>query len=238
MYNLKAVIAEGMNNATTQFDRMGYIADNISNYNTNGYKSVRFEQMLHEDGYLTGAIRTDYKNGSLVVTKNELDVGINGAGFIPVTSADGKVAYTRDGAFKVRKDGYLATNDDWIVGGGIQIPANYYKLQIKQNGDVNVMDREGDEPRKIGKIPLVNFQNPEGLMETDNNKLSPTSDAGKATLIKDHQSICQYQIEHSNTNIFNSVSEMLRINASMLASIRMMKTVDDMYNKGINIRQS
>src|SRR5574344_2367720 len=97
MYNLQAVIAQGMNNATTQFDRLGYIANNISNYNTHGYKSVRFEQMLNEDGYLTGAIRTDYSNGSLVVTGQDFDVGISGTGFIPVTSKDGQVAYTRDG---------------------------------------------------------------------------------------------------------------------------------------------
>jgi flagellar basal-body rod protein FlgG len=238
MYNLQAVISQGMNNAVTQFDRMGCIANNLSNYNTNGYKATRFEQMLHENGYLTGAVRRDVSGGSLEVTKNTFDVGLSGPGFIPVTSADGKTAYTRDGSFRVNKNGYLTTNDDWIVGSGIQIPANYYKVDIKTNGDVMVMDKAGSTERKLGTIPVVQFQNSEGLKELDNNKLTPTSEAGKISLVKDNDYVHQYQLEHSNTNMFGSVGDLLRINASMLASIRMMKTVDDMYNKGINIRQS
>ena len=44
-------------------------------------------------------------------------------------------------------------------------------------------------------------------------------------------------IEVSNTNVYNSTSEMLRLNASMLASMQMLKVVDQMYNKAINIRE-
>lgn len=238
MYNLQAVIAQGMNNATTQFDRMGYLATDISNYNTTGYKAVRFEEMLNEDGHLTGAIRTDTSNGSLQVTGHEFDVGLSGSGYIPVTSESGQVAYTRDGSFKVNKNGYLTTSDDWIVGGGIQIPANYFKILIKKNGDVTVMDKEGDEARKIGTIPVVQFRDSEGLKDIENNKLVATADSGSPTLVKNHNYVNQYQLEHSNVNMYSTVTDMLRINASMLASIRMMKTVDDMYNKGINIRQS
>jgi len=69
------------------------------------------------------------------------------------------------------------------------------------------------------------------------NKLIPTADSGEPILIKDHDCICQNNLENSNTNIYSSTSEMLRLNASLLASTRMMKVVDDMYNKAINIRE-
>ena len=85
--------------------------------------------MLNEDGYLTGAIRTETRQGSIQVTSNPYDVAINGTGYIPVVSPEGEVAYTRDGAFKQGKDGYLVTTDDWIVGEGIKIPANCYKFE-------------------------------------------------------------------------------------------------------------
>ena len=51
MTTLHGIINRGIVNAELQFEKMGYISTNVSNYNTNGYKSVRFEQMLDENGY-------------------------------------------------------------------------------------------------------------------------------------------------------------------------------------------
>lgn len=237
MYNMQAIIRKSINNTTTQFDRLGLVANNLSNYSTNGYKNVRFEQMMNEDGYLTGSVRTDYSEGSIKLTGNPYDVAIKGPGFIPVVSETGDVAYTRDGSFKLGKDGYLTTNDGWLVGEGIKIPPNNYKINIKPNGDV-VSYSSNDSPETLlGKIPVVQFENPEGLEQSGSNKLKATENSGEAFLVKDHNYIAQNSIELSNTNVYNSVSDMLRLNASMIASMRMMKVVDDMYNKSINIRQ-
>ena len=46
MTTLQGIINRGIVNAELQFEKMGYISSNVSNYNTNGYKAVRFEQML------------------------------------------------------------------------------------------------------------------------------------------------------------------------------------------------
>lgn len=237
MKNLQGIISKSINNSLTQFNRLGYIGDNFANYSTNGYKSVRFEQMLSEDGYLTGAVRTDYSQGSIQITSNPYDIAINGDGFIPVTSSTGEVQYTRDGSLKIDKNGYLTTNDGWLVGSGIQIPSNTYKITIKEDGTVTSMDSSQSPEKKIGVIPLVQFRNPEGLKQVENNKLIPTDESGDAKLIKDHDRIAQYSIEHSNTNVFNSAQEILRLNASMIASLRMAKVIDSMYNKSINLRQ-
>lgn len=238
MENLQGVIRKSINNAQTQFDKLGYIGNNFANYSTTGYKAVRFEQMLNEDGYLTGAVRTDYSPGSVQITSNPYNIAIKGDGFIPVTSPTGEVQYTRDGSFKIGKDGYLMTNDDWIVGEGIQVPSNLYKLTIKSDGTVTSMDSPKSPEKKIGMIPLVQFRNPEGLVQGSNNKLKASDDSGDAKLIKDHNYIAQNALEMSNINVYDSVSDMLRLNASMIASLRMAKIIDDMYNKSINLRQS
>ena len=237
MNNLQGIIRKSVNNVTNKWEKLGYVANSLANYNTHGYKAVRFEQMLQEDGYLTGAIRTDYKQGSVQITSNPFDVAIVGAGFIPVFSPHGEVAYTRDGSFKQGKDGYLMTNDDWIVGNGIKIPSNCYKFEIKPNGDVLAFDGVQAKGKNIGKIPLVRFNNPEGLEQGDMNKMRPTEESGEAMLVKDHECFAQNNLENSNINIYDAVNDMLRLNASMLASTRMMKVVDDMYNKAINIRE-
>lgn len=238
MKNLQGILSKSINNSLTQFERLGYIGDNFANYSTNGYKSVRFEQMLSEEGYLKGAIRTDYAQGSVQITGNPYDVAITGDGFIPVTSESGEVQYTRDGSLKIDKNGYLITNDGWLVGSGIKIPENAYKITIKNDGTITSMDSSQAPEKKIGVIPLVQFRNAEGLKLGDNNKLLPTEESGQAKLVKDHDYIAQYSLERSNTNVWNSASEILRLNASMIASMRMAKVIDSMYNKSINLRQS
>lgn len=237
MYSMQGIVRKSVNNVTTQFEKLGYVANNLANMNTRGYKNVNFEQMLNEDGYLTGAIRTDYEQGSIQITSNPYDVAINGTGFIPVVSPEGEVAYTRDGAFKQGKDGYLVTSDGWLVGEGIVIPTNCYKFEIKPNGDVYSYDARNTKPKKLGTIPLVRFPSQENLEQRGMNKLVATADSGEPVLIKNHDCFCQNNLENSNINIYSSTSEMLRLNASLLASTRMMKVVDDMYNKAINIRE-
>ena len=237
MYSMQGIVRKSVNNATNQFERLGYVANNLANLNTRGYKAVNFEELLKEDGYITGAVRADYSQGSIQVTSNPYDVAINGVGFIPVVSQDGQVAYTRDGAFKQGKNGYLMTTDDWIVGEGIKLPTNCYKFYIKPNGDVIAYDAVDSPGKKLGNIPLVQFDNPEGLEQGGLNKLVPTEESGEARLVKDHEYFAQNNLENSNVNIYDNVSTMLRLNASMLASTRLMKVVDDMYNKSINIRE-
>ena len=238
MHSFQAIIRRNVSNVTHQFEKLGYVGNNLTNYNTNGYKAVNFEQMLNEDGYLVGAVRSDYAQGSIVITSNPYDVAVNGTGFIPVVSEDGEVAFTRDGSFKQGKNGYLVTSDDWLVGEGIKIPANCFKFEIRKNGEVFAYDtNESISGKKIGTIPLVRFASQENLKYIGNNKFTSTEASGEAILVKDHDCIAQHNLEHSNTNLYTGVSDMLRLNASMIAGMRMMKVVDDMYNKSINIRE-
>lgn len=237
MLNAQAIIRKAINNTTTQFDKLGYVGNDLANYNTNGYKAIRFEQMLREDGYVVGVQRTNCKQGDIRITENPYDVAISGAGYIPVTSEDGEVQYTRDGAFVQGKDGYIYTRDGWLVGGGIKIPSNCYKFSINPNGDVYAYDEAGSLPKRLGTIPLVAFPNPERLEQGGMNKLMVTEDSGEPYLLTNHNSFRQNAIEHSNVDIYEAVNEMLRLNASMIASMRVLKVADDMYNKGINIRE-
>ena len=238
MYNFQSIISKGTNNVLVQFERFGMLAHNLSNVDTNGYKRQTFEQILKEDGYLTGAVRNDYKQGSIRVTENPYDIAIDGPGYIPVVSSSGEVQYTRDGAFRTSKDGYLTTSDGWIVGDGIKIPANCLRFEVKKNGEVVAYDYHGDKARKIGYIPLVRFENPDGMERTDMNRLKPTEDAGEAKMVKNHDCFKQGNLERANVSVYASANELLRLNASMLASMQILKAADQMYNKAINIRES
>ncbi len=72
MHTLQGIISKSVNNATLQFESLGYISTNVANYNTTGYKAQRFENYLRGDGRLDGTLRTDYSNGVYYNTKNLL----------------------------------------------------------------------------------------------------------------------------------------------------------------------
>ena len=237
MTTLQGLIRRGIINTNVQFERLGYISNNIGNLNTNAYKSVRFEQILDENGYLDGEVRYDYKQGSFMRTERPLDVCLTGPGFIPVTSPNGDVQYTRDGSFKLDKEGYIVTNDGYMVGDGIKVPVNHEGLRIKPDGTVMVIQKGHTEHQVLCKLPVVLFQNTECLKSAEYKKVIATEESGEPQLIKEHNYVAQGGLERSNVDYIGNINEVLRLNSSMIAGTRLIKVIDDMYQKSINLTQ-
>lgn len=237
MTTLNGMISRLGENSMAMFESLGYISTNIANYNTTAFKAQRFDTYLNPDGSLEGTARTDYARGSMMVTLRPLDIAIDGAGFIPVTNKKGDTSYTREGSFAVDAKGYLVSSDGWMVADGIKIPPNYEKLKISPEGNVEILSKKGLEFKKVGKIPLVSFNNPEGLKILEGNKVVPTEKSGKACLITDHASIKQGKLEGSNIDIYAFVNETLKINGSLITSTKYLKFIDEIYRQSINLRQ-
>ena len=236
-YNLQGIIRKASTNLITEFDRLAYATQNFANINTNGYKAVRFEDIIDADGTVHAVERIDCKSGEFLVTNNPLDVAIQGAGYIPVTNANGEIRYTRDGAFMKNSEGLLVTKTGGLVGSGIKISASCEKIEIKPNGDVFTYEKLTSEPEYQGTIPLVQFENPEALKDVGGNEFVATENAGKMKLVEEHQNIKQNGIERSNVDIFSEVYMISRMNASILATTKLMSAVDQMYNKAINLTE-
>ena len=236
-YNLQGIIRKASTNMTVEFDRLAYATQNIANINTNGYKAVRFEDVIDADGSVHGIERTDTRTGEFLITNNPLDIALQGAGYIPVTTPTGEIRYTRDGAFTTNKDGYLITKTGDLVGSGIKIDGSAEKIEIKENGDVYSYKRVIDEPEYVGTIPVVQFQNPEALKDVGANEFIATENSGEMKLVEDHNYIKQYGIERSNLDVISEVYMVSRINASIIASTSLMKAVDQMYQQAINITE-
>jgi len=237
MNSLQGMIRKQTVNALTQFEKLGYNSQNFANLNTNAYKTVKFEEILHENGYSETAVRRNHKEGSFRITRNPLDVAIRGSGYIPVTNRAGEIFYTRDGQFTLDKEGMLVTTQGDIVGAGIIISADNVKVEIKSDGKVYSYKKLEDPPELLGEIPVVIFDNPEGLKEVGGNKYERTEQSGAPTLQKGHSKIAQHGVERSNVDVFEQVNEILRINAQLLAQTSLITAIDKMYEKAINLRQ-
>lgn len=234
-YNLQGIIRKGTINITNEFQRLGYITQNVANYNTNGYKAVRFEEILDADGTLHGVERVDTKQGEYIITGNPLDVALTVSGYIPVTTPQGEIRYTRDGSFSVDKDGYLVTKTGDLVGSGIQIDGTAEKIEIKKNGDIYTYKRLIDKPEYVGSIPVVQFKNPSALKDAGANEFVATEDAGEMTLAQGENLMKQNGVEFSNVDLIKETYKISRINASILATSSLMKAVNTMYNEAIQL---
>jgi flagellar hook protein FlgE len=109
----------GLNAAARNLDVIG---NNVANANTVGAKSSRAEFADMYANSLTGlssattgigvavsSIAQQFTQGDIVSTQNPLDMAINGRGFFRVAQ-DGVVQYTRNGQFRMDKDGYIVTS--------------------------------------------------------------------------------------------------------------------------------
>lgn len=237
MSTFQGIIRKNLNNAGVQFEKLNCITNNLVNQNTIGYKAVHFEQILREDGYLDAVKRTNAAPSALLNTDNKFDFGLSGPGYVPVTSENGDIRYTRDGRMKQNTEGYLITTDGDLIGDGIKLPINYSDFWIKNNGDVMVTKKYGEPPEKIGTIPVVIFQNPAELKALDGNKYVPTYESGEPTLLVNHDIIQHQKLETSNQSTRQEVNKVMRLNASMLASFQVLKAINDMYDKSIKINQ-
>jgi len=100
------------------------VSNNVSNMNTLGFKgsSVTFSDTVGGgstggvsldgtisdggDGVEVAPLQRDFTQGELRQTQNDLDLAIDGSGFLVVTQGD-QTFYTRTGSFEVDKDGFI-----------------------------------------------------------------------------------------------------------------------------------
>src|SRR5476651_907404 len=93
---------------------------NIANVNTVGFRAdaVSFvSQPIYGVGYPTrvNAVAsdagTDFSSGVMQGTGRQLDIAVNGTGYIAVRGKDGTEGYTRAGDLQVSADGAVTTSD-------------------------------------------------------------------------------------------------------------------------------
>ena len=89
------------------------ISNNVANLNSQGFKSstVTFQNLLGTgsvggNGVRTAASRTDFAQGELRQTDRDLDLAVQGSGFLMLMRGD-ETRYTRTGSFEVDKDGFI-----------------------------------------------------------------------------------------------------------------------------------
>ena len=215
------------------------VSNDLANANTNGYKRVRvgFSDLLYEragrptaDGVNLGtgarAVQAgrSFEQGALRQTGEQLDVAIQGEGFIKVKLSDGRQALTRDGSLHVDGAGKLVTSTGGVVQPQITIPANTpaEKIAIAQNGNVLV------DGRQIGRIELVTVRAINGLDSVGENAFVTTAASGNTIAAPTATTLAQGALEGSNTNMAQSMVDMIDAQRTYQLTSKAIQTADQM----------
>jgi len=238
-----------------QQTRMSVISNNLANVNTTGFKRDRanFEDMLYQKLRQPGAQNTTteqaptglmlgtgvrivstektHVQGSLVSTKNALDLAIQGEGFFQIAMPDGTLAYTRDGSFKLSATGQLVTANGALLQPPVTIPANVASISIGQDGTVSVENATGGT-QNIGQIQTARFVNPAGLQAVGQNLLKETPASGAATVGAPGQTgagqLMQGALEASNVNVVEEMVNMIETQRAYEINSKAISAVDGM----------
>ncbi|MHB1099063.1 MAG: flagellar hook protein FlgE [Burkholderiales bacterium] len=123
------------------------IGNNVANSNTVGFKSstAQFADVYANSlggggnsqvgiGVTVAAVSEQFAQGNISTTNNPLDLAINGQGFYRI-SAGNAISYTRDGQFKLDKNGYIVNSLGQNLTGysavnGVVTPGALGNLQI------------------------------------------------------------------------------------------------------------
>ncbi|MCV6591659.1 MAG: flagellar basal-body rod protein FlgG [Silicimonas sp.] len=256
------IAATGM---SAQQTRVEVISNNLANMSTTGYNARRAEFAdLHyqqaarpgtinaTDGTVlpTGvqlglgvrptAVSMTVSQGSSIATGGELDIAIEGNGYLEVTLPNGNSAYTRDGGLKRSADGLIVTSDGYGVVPNITVPEDARSLSINAQGEVyaNFLDRT--EPELLGQFNLTGFVNPKGLEAVGSNLFleSPASGApitaspgsdGLGTLRQGY-------LEESSVDPVREITELIEAQRGYELNAKVISAADQILGATVQIR--
>jgi flagellar hook protein FlgE len=144
---------QGLSGLNATAKSLEVIGNNIANSATYGFKGSRAEFADVYAAALNGAgtnsigigvnlaaVSQQFTQGNILSTENPMDLAINGAGFFQVTDGNSPVVFTRNGQFKIDRDGYIINNElKKLLGypasaAGIIQPGAAVPLQLPTSG--------------------------------------------------------------------------------------------------------
>ncbi|HEX2012088.1 MAG TPA: flagellar hook protein FlgE [Roseateles sp.] len=144
---------QGLSGLNASSKNLDVIGNNIANSNTYGAKSSRAEFSDLYASALNGAgtnsvgigvqlstVAQQFTQGNISITENPMDLAINGGGFFQLSDGKNPVTYSRNGQFKVDRDGNIVNNDQLKLlgypadGNGVIQPGLAQPLQLPTKG--------------------------------------------------------------------------------------------------------
>ncbi|MFU8776471.1 MAG: flagellar basal-body rod protein FlgG [Roseovarius sp.] len=261
MHILK-IAATGM---AAQQMRVETISNNLANMSTTGYNARRAEfadlhyQQLARAGTINAAdgtvlptgvqlglgvrpsaISVQLAQGSLTQTNGDLDLAIDGAGYLEVRLPSGQSGYTRDGALKRSADGVIVNSEGFPIAPEITIPDDARSISINAEGEVFAFFQDSAEAQQLGQIDLVGFTNPKGLEAIGGNLFVETEASGPANVTTAGQdglgTLRQGYLEDSSVDPVREITELIEAQRGYELNAKVITAADQMLSATTQVR--
>jgi flagellar basal-body rod protein FlgG len=256
------IAATGM---SAQQMRVETISNNLSNMSTTGYNARRaefadlhYQQMARPGtinatdgtvlptgvqlglGVRAAAVSVQLQQGSLSQTGGDLDLAIEGNGFLEVTLPSGESAYTRDGGLKRDGEGLIVTSDGFPVEPEIVIPDDARSISINPEGEVFAYFADDPNGQLLGQFNLVGFTNPKGLEALGGNLFAETEASGAALISTPGEdglgTVRQGYLENSSVDAVREITELIEAQRGYEMNAKVISAADQMMGATTQIR--
>lgn len=256
------IAATGM---SAQQTRVETISNNLANMSTSGYNARRAEfSDLHyqqaaragtinaSDGTVlpTGvqlglgvrpaAVSVHLAQGALSQTSGDLDVAIDGRGYIEVSLPSGQPAFTRDGGLKRNGEGVIVTSDGYPVQPEIVIPSDATSVSINAEGEVFAYFSGSPDAQLLGQIGLAGFTNAKGLEAIGSNLFLETEASGPALISTPGNdglgTLRQGYLEDSSVDPVHEISELIEAQRGYELNSKVISAADQMLAATVQVR--
>ncbi|MFT4012848.1 MAG: flagellar basal-body rod protein FlgG [Paracoccus sp. (in: a-proteobacteria)] len=256
------IAASGM---SAQQMRVEVISNNLANMSTTGYNPRRAEfadlqyQQATRPGTLTAttgamvpagvqlglgvrpaSVAVMLAQGSSMQTGSDLDVAIEGSGYLEVTMPSGISGYTRDGSLKRSAEGQIVTSEGYPVVPDITIPQEAKSISISPSGEVMAYFDDQVDPENLGQITLANFINPKGLEAIGSNLFLETTASGAAQVSAPGQdglgTLRAGYLEESAVDPVREITELIKAQRGYELNSKVITAVDQMLGATVQVR--
>lgn len=256
------IAATGM---SAQQMRVEVISNNLANMNTTGYNPRRadfadlhYQQVTRagtisaSDGSVVpagvqlglgvrpAAVSVNIAQGSLSQTGGDLDIAIEGEGYLEVELPSGQSAYTRDGALNRTGDGLIVTADGYTVAPGITVPDDARSISINAQGEVYAYFGDRVEAELLGQFNLVDFSNPRGLEAMGANLFLETAASGAPIVGQPGEdglgTLRQGYLEDSSVDAVREITDLIEAQRGYELNAKVITAADQMLGATTQIR--
>ncbi|WP_353154045.1 flagellar basal-body rod protein FlgF [Herminiimonas fonticola] len=227
------LIYTAMTGAKQILEQQATVTHNLSNVSTTGFRAqldtfravpVVNAALPTRTFVVDSTVGNDFRAGPFQQTGRDLDVAIQGKGWLAVERADGTEGYTRAGSLRVNENGVLQTQSGLNVlgdGGPISIPPDVH-ITIGKDGTISSVET-GSRPGQtiqVGRLKLVNPD--EANLKRADDGLFVTKD-GEDVAADADVSVVSGAVEGSNVNVVDAMVNMISLARQFELHMNMLK---------------
>lgn len=219
-------------------------ANNLANVKTIGFKAdmvqARSMQAFGEGlptrvFSMTERPAQNMSGGTLITTDRDLDIAIQGKGWMAVQDDQGNEAYTREGNLQVTAEGMLTTargNPVLGEGGPIILPVPFDKVEIGADGSIVVRPQGAPANflEEVDRIKLIKPDNDFDLDKKNDGLFRPKEqdEFGQCDFCEPSADvrIVKGALESSNVNSISAMVDMIAIQRQFDMQTKMMKQAE------------